>query len=158
MKISRSKNALFTPNKSSTYKVAALLIGVCRCSNANRHTCPGEYYHTPTIHVVVNQIVLWRMIYQLVTIVSATPLWLLHSPSLVAVGLSVTAWSKYCILQTCTEFRVTYIAIYRLGWPVWISAIFQEPLAVPLHSPNDKQTPIVNLLAVRAVQRDCWRF
>ena len=87
---------------------------------------------------------------------------LLHSPSLVAIGLSVRnetwppivwhhlfviGWSKYRLGLPSAPLR------YGLMWPVGISTIFQTPLTVPLHSPNGRQLP--ELPAVRAVQGDC---
>ena len=84
---------------------------------------------------------------------------LLHSPSLVAIGLSVgyetwppigwhhafvIGWSKYRLGLPSAPFH------YGLTWPMGISTVFQTPVTVPLHSPNDRQMP-----AVRPVQWDC---
>ena len=86
---------------------------------------------------------------------------LLHSPSLMAVRLSVVyetwppigyhrafviGWSKYRLGMPSAQLR------YGLTWPVGIPTIFQTPVTVPLHSPNGRQMP-----AIRAVQGGCER-
>ena len=84
---------------------------------------------------------------------------LLHSPSLVAIGLSVEketwppigwhhpsviGWSKYRLGLPCAPLH------YGLTWPVGIPSVFQTPVTVPLHFPNGRQMPVV-----RFVQGDC---
>ena len=81
---------------------------------------------------------------------------LLHSPSLVSIGLSVgyetwpaigwyhafvIGWSKYRLGLPSVPLY------YGLTWPVGIPTIFQTPVTVPLHSRNGRQMPVV-----RAVQ------
>ena len=56
----------------------------------------------------------------------------------------VIGWSKYGLGMP----RVT--VHYGTMWLVSISIVFQRPLAVPLHIPNNRQMP-----AIRAVQGDC---
>ena len=79
-----------------------------------------------------------------------------HSPSLVAIGLSVgyepwhrafvIGWSKYRFGLTSAPLH------YGLTGPMGIPTVLQTPVTVPLHSPNSRQKP-----AVRAVQGDCER-
>ena len=86
---------------------------------------------------------------------------LLHSPSLVAVGLSsgcetwppigwhhpfVIGWSKDRWALPSAPLH------YGFTWSVGIPNVFQTPVTVPLHCPNGRQLP-----AVWAVQRDCDR-
>ena len=86
---------------------------------------------------------------------------LLHSPSLVALGLSVgyetwppTGW-HHALVIGWSKYRL------ELPQPKWILGshnwwefppFLQRPLTVPLHSLNGRQMP-----AVRAVQGDCER-
>ena len=73
---------------------------------------------------------------------------LLHSPSLVAVGLSVgyapwppigwhhsfvIGWSKYRLGLPSAPLH------YGLTWPVGIPTVFQTPVTVLLHCPNGRQ-------------------
>ena len=86
------------------------------------------------------------------------PVRLLHSPSLVAIGLSVRyetwpltgwyhtfviGWSKYRLGLPSAPLN------YGLMWPVGTPTVFQTPVTVPLHTPNSRP-------AVRAVQQD-WK-
>ena len=72
---------------------------------------------------------------------------LLNSPSLVAIRLSVgcetwppigwhhafvIGWSKYRLGLPSAPLH------YRLTWPLGISPVFQNPLTVPMHSPNGR--------------------
>ena len=93
---------------------------------------------------------------------STAPLYrLLHSLSLVAIGLSVgyetwpsigwhhafvIGWSRYRLGLPSTLLH------YGLTWPVGIPNILQTPVRVPLLSPNGRHLP-----AVRTVQGDCER-
>ena len=86
---------------------------------------------------------------------------LLHSLSLVAVGLSVgyetwppIGWNRPFEISwsTCRLELPCVPKHYRLTWSMGIYTVLQRPLTVPLHSPNGKQMP-----AVRAVKRDCER-
>ena len=82
-----------------------------------------------------------------------------HSPSLVAIGLSVgyktwppigwhhafvIGWPKYIYLLPSAPLH------YGLAWPVGIPTICQTPVTVPLYSSNGRQMPVV-----RAVQVEC---
>ena len=75
---------------------------------------------------------------------------LLHSSSLVAVGLSVgyetwppigwhhafvMGWSKYKLGLSSTPLH------YWFTWPVGIPTVFQIPVTILLHSPNGRQMP-----------------
>ena len=82
---------------------------------------------------------------------------LLHSPSLLAIWLSVgyetrlvspfeIGWSKYSLGLPSAPLH------YGLKWPVGIPTVFQTLAIVPLHCPDGRQVP-----AVRAVQGDCER-
>ena len=85
---------------------------------------------------------------------------LLHSPSLVAIGLSVglrnmtSNWlaSNFLWLVGLNIDCDCLIALlhYGLTLPVGISTVFQTPVTVPLHGRNGGQMP-----AVRTVQGDC---
>ena len=87
---------------------------------------------------------------------------LLHSPSLVAIGLSVgydetwppIGWNLPFVIGWSKErFGLPSAPLhYGLTWPVGIPTVFQTPVTVPLHCLNGRQLP-----AVRAVQRDCER-
>ena len=83
---------------------------------------------------------------------------LLQSPSLVAVGLSVgyETWPPIgCFMIGSSKDRLGLHSAplhYGLTWPVGILTVFQTPVTVPLHCPNDRQLP-----AVRTVQGDCER-
>ena len=94
---------------------------------------------------------------------------LLHSPSLVAISLSIGVravpgepWgTRHALWTACIHAFVIGWFKYRLGllsvplyygftWPVGIPTIFHTPVTVPLHSPNGRQMP-----AIRVVQGDC---
>ena len=80
---------------------------------------------------------------------------LLHSPRLVAVGLSAGYGTCIWLLWLADLYRLgtsSHPMHYGLTWTVGISTVFQRPLTVPLHSPNGRQMP-----AVSAVQGDCGR-
>ena len=85
---------------------------------------------------------------------------LLHSPSLVALGLSlgyetwprigwhqafVIAWSKYRLGLPSAPLH------YGLTWPVGIPTVFHTPVTISLDSPNGIKP------AIRVVQEDCER-
>ena len=85
---------------------------------------------------------------------SACCLRLLHSPNLVAIGLSVgyetwppigwhhpfvIGWSKYSLGLPNAPLH------YGLSWPVGILTVFQTPVTVPLHSPNGRQATCLPL-------------
>ena len=86
---------------------------------------------------------------------------MLHSPSLVAIGLSVVCetwppigwhhsfvigWFKYRLGLPNTPLH------YGRMWPVGIPIVFQTSVTVSLHRPDGRQMPVV-----RAVQGDCER-
>ena len=81
---------------------------------------------------------------------------LLHSPSLVAVGLSVgyETWPPigwhHPIVIGWSEDRLGLPSAPLLTWPVGIPTIFQTPVTAHLHCPNGRP-------AVRAVQGNCER-
>ena len=98
---------------------------------------------------------------------------LLHSLSLVAIGLSVgketwppigwhhpfvIGWSKYRLGLPSAPLH------YGLMWPVGIPTLFQTPVTVPLHSPNGRQKPVVGAgkpnqiayLAPSHYLNQCW--
>ena len=87
---------------------------------------------------------------------------LLHSPSLVAIGLSAGHVRHGLQLVGITPLWLVGLKIdgglpsaplhYGFTWPVGIPTVLQIPVTVPLHCPNDRQLP-----AVRAVQGDCER-
>ena len=75
----------------------------------------------------------------------------LHSPSLVAPGLSVgyETWNSisqhhtFVIGQSKYRLGLPRVSLHcGLMWPMGISTVFQTPLTVPLHSPNGRQMPI----------------
>ena len=81
---------------------------------------------------------------------------LLHSPSLVAGGLTVRykTWPPIHFLwlvglNTCWDC----LSIIHCGlvWLVWVSTIFKRPLTVPFQGPDGRQMP-----TIRAVQGD-WK-
>ena len=86
---------------------------------------------------------------------------LLHSPSLVAIGLSVgyetwppIGWHLPFVIGW-SEDRLGLPSAplhYGLKWPVGIPTAFQTSVTVLLHCPNGRQLP-----TVRAVQGDCER-
>ena len=85
---------------------------------------------------------------------------LLHSLSLVAIGLSVgyetwplIGWHHPFVIGWKDRFGLPSASLhYRLMWPVGIPTIFQTSVTVPLHCPKGRQLP-----AIRAVQWDCER-
>ena len=95
---------------------------------------------------------------------------LLHSPSLVAIGLSVgyetwppigwhrafvIAWSKYRLELPSGPLN------FGLRWPVGIPTVFQTPVTVPFHSPNGSQClPLgpCNETVKESIVTQIWRF
>ena len=86
---------------------------------------------------------------------------LLHSHSLMAVGLSV-GYGTWPPIGWHHPLMIGWFR-YSLGlpqdpvycgfmWQVGISIIFKRPPTVPLHSPNDRHMP-----AIRAVQMRLWK-
>ena len=84
---------------------------------------------------------------------------LLHSPSLVAIGLLVgyetwppIGWHHAFVIGWSKDRLGLPSAhcIYGLTWPVGIPTVLQTPVTVPSHYLNDRQLPVVG-----AVEGDC---
>ena len=86
---------------------------------------------------------------------------LLHSLSLVAVGLSVgyKTWSTiswhWHIAFAWSKYRFRNASVAMESWLTWPVRIFQRPLTVPLHSNNGNPVCLSSrLCAIRAVHGD----